>query len=194
MHDYTIFYRTSLSIDSTWPAENKWDVFISAYTAAERVQKVFDKVDAETKHWIVLPEYKFNPEELPKSAHQHEQAGQEAECISSFWKKYELETSQSICIDTTGFLRPYLIFLVGWLKARGYKCADMLYSEPIHYVKKERTEFSGPNITEIRQIAMFEGIHSTDTTNDLLIINAGYENDLISMISEFKNNAKRFSC
>lgn len=191
MQDYTIFYKTSLSIDLTWPPENRWDVFISAYTAAERVQRVFDKVDAQTKHWIVLPEYKFNSNELPTKSYQHDQTGQEAECISGFWDNCELGTHQSICIDATGFLRPYLVFLIGWLQTKGLKRVDMIYSEPTHYAKKERTEFSGPNIIEIRQVAMFEGIHSPDTTNDLLIINAGYENDLISLVSEFKNNAKK---
>ena len=191
MQDYTIFYKTSLSIDLTWPPENRWDVFISAYTAAERVQRVFDKVDAQTKHWIVLPEYKFNSNELPTKSYQHDQTGQEAGCISGFWDNCELGTHQSICIDATGFLRPYLVFLIGWLQTKGLKRVDMIYSEPTHYAKKERTEFSGPNIIEIRQVAMFEGIHSPDTTNDLLIINAGYENDLISLVSEFKNNAKK---
>lgn len=191
MLDYTIYYKTSLSIDSNWPIENRWDVFISAYTAADRVLKVFDKVDAQSKHWIVLPEYQFDTSSLPKNCYQHGEAAQEAECIAQFWKRNNISNDQSICIDTTGFLRPYLVFLIGWLKAKGFKHVDMIYSEPTHYVKKERTEFSGPNIIKIRQVSMFEGIHSPDTTNDLLIINAGYENDLISLVAEFKNNAKK---
>ena len=191
MIDYTIFYKTSLSIDSEWADENRWDVFISAYTLAERVLRVFEKVEAESKYWLVLPEYHFDSHEIPPNSFYYEETGQEAQCISRFWDSCKFETGMTICIDTTGFIRPYLVFLIAWLMNKGFHHVDMMYSEPLHYVQKERTEFSGPNITEIRQVPMFEGIHSPDTSNDLLIINAGYEDNLISSVAENKNSARK---
>ena len=85
MIDYTIFYKTSLSIDSEWADENRWDVFISAYTLAERVLRVFEKVEAESKYWLVLPEYHFDSHEIPPNSFYYEETGQEAQCISRFW-------------------------------------------------------------------------------------------------------------
>ncbi|MGO9022459.1 MAG: hypothetical protein ACLQVJ_29330 [Syntrophobacteraceae bacterium] len=191
MIDYSIYYKTSLSISLPWPEENRWDVFISAYTSAERVLRVFDKVDADSKHWLVLPEYQFDSNGLPPNSFHFHDVGQEAQCISDFWDNCKIDTGMSICVDTTGFIRPYLVFFIGWLVAKGLHHVDLLYSEPIHYEKKERTAFSGPNIIDIRQVAMFEGIHSPDTTNDVLIINAGYEDNLISLVAEYKNNARK---
>ena len=57
MIDYTVLYKDELSVDSDWPADVRWDIFVSAYTAAERVKAVYDKVSAADKHWLVFPEY-----------------------------------------------------------------------------------------------------------------------------------------
>lgn len=191
MDNFDIYYKTTLPIHGQWPPENKWDLFVSAFTSAQRVQVVFDKVKAGSKHWLVLPEYGYELKEMPEKAFHMPDIGNEALYISMFWDKLINVTGKTICIDATGFLRPYLVFLLGWLMAKGVRLFDIIYSEPTHYVEGEKTTFSGPVVTEVRQIAGFEGVHSTDSTNDLLIINAGYEDNLVSQVAEYKNNCKK---
>jgi hypothetical protein len=88
--------------------------------------------------------------------------------------------SAKICIDTTEFMRPHLMFLVRYLIQRGVKEFDALYSEPSFYALKERTEFSLGSVNTVRQAAGFEGPVNTDTSRDLLVIGAGYETHLIA--------------
>lgn len=56
MIDYAVLYKGELPVGDDWPAEVCWDVFLSAFTAAERVQHVYDKAKAGAKHWLVFPE------------------------------------------------------------------------------------------------------------------------------------------
>jgi hypothetical protein len=191
MNNFDIYYKTTLPVHEQWPPENKWDIFISAFTSAQRVQDVFEKAEANLKYWLVLPEYGYELREMPSGAFYLSEIGNEALYISTFWDQHISIPGKTICIDATGFLRPYLVFLVGWLMAREIRRFDVIYSEPAHYVEGEKTKFSGPVVTEVRQIAGFEGVHSTDTTNDLLIINAGYEDNLVTQVAEYKNNSKK---
>ena len=65
MSDYTIYYKDTLPVDGNWPAENQWDLFLSAFTSATRVQRVFDIADATQKHWLVFTEYGYTAANHP---------------------------------------------------------------------------------------------------------------------------------
>jgi hypothetical protein len=191
--DYTIFYKTEMPIESDWSDEN-WDLFISAYSPTERVRVTFDKANAEKKHWLIFPEYDYKKSEYPDGNLFYSETINEAEYIAEYWEfvKSVMEISGiRICIDITGFIRPYLIFLIKWLKETGINKFDVIYSEPIQYSKREETLFSDEIVTEVRQVAGFEGAHITDTSNDVLIIGVGYEDHLISHAAENKANARK---
>jgi hypothetical protein len=67
------------------------------------------------------------------------------------------------------------------------KRLDAIYSEPSFYASKEKTEFSLGSVDRVRQVAGFEGPSNTDTSNDLLVIGAGYETHLIAEVVEDKD-------
>lgn len=108
-----------------------------------------------------------------------------------FLRQSGIQAHHRVCIDITGFIRPHLIFMICWLHGSGVKTFDAIYSEPSQYLKKEDTTFSDGKVTTIRQVKGFEGQHSPDLSNDILIIGSGYDDILISQVAENKNNAKK---
>ena len=193
MIDYTVLYKSVLPpVEDTWPSDARWDFFISAYTEADRVKRVFDKVSARSKYWLIFPEYGFRNDEFPDGQTFAGDTRHEGEYLARFWDHLGMtDTNASICIDITGFIRPYLIFLVRWLMEKGITVFDAIYSEPIRYAEGEQTEFSGKTVTEVRQVAGFEGEHETDTSNDVLILGSGYDDQLIAHAAKSKNNAHK---
>jgi hypothetical protein len=192
MPDYSIFYKSHFPFASTWQNFDVYDVFISAYTSSERVQQVYGKVAAACKHWIVFKEYGYENRQLPSSNTFVAESRIESDIIPDFWSTLPTGSeSKSICIDITGFIRPHLLFLLKWLQQQGVTRFDALYSEPVKYIKREQTLFSDEIIEEIRQVSGFEGIHSPNFSNDLLVIGAGYENHLISQVAKHKDLTKK---
>ena len=193
MIDYNIFYKSVLPGDGEWGPEARWHTFISAFTSADRVRRVFKKAVADEKRWIVFPEYGYEKDKLPEGAFCVDKGKTEAEGIQSFWESLEpgIENKE-ICVDITGFIRPYLIFLVRWLMEMNVQRFDAVYSEPDHYREREETSFSGESVKVVRQIAGYEGNHKPETSNDVLIINVGYDHQLISHVAENKDQANKF--
>ena len=193
MIDYTIFYKTQMPLHSPWN-ESEWDLFISAYSPTERVISTYNKVSAKHKHWLIFPEYGYTDAELPSSPHFISLNRNEAEFIASYWQwanEMGALTGNKVCLDITGFIRPYLIFFVKWLKENGINKFDVIYSEPKFYSKREDTVFSDSNVLEVKQVPGFEGIHIPDTSKDVMIIGVGYEEHLIAHASESKENSRK---
>ena len=98
-------------------------------------------------------------------------------------------------MDITGFIRPYLCFLVRWLVSCGVRRFDAIYSEPSHYIRREETTFSDGPLIEVCQIRGFEGIHEPESmeseSKDALIINVGYDDRLITQVAEAKEAARK---
>lgn len=193
MIDYTIFYKTTLPIDAEWAEDNSWDIFISAYNSSGRVQKVFDKAKAKVKHWLILPDYEYDKNDYPSGKvfcppHKHE---------SEFIQEYVNESgvkdfaNLKVCVDITGFIKPYMMYLLKWFMEQGLNRLDVIFSEPDDYADKEDTQFSDEVVSEVRQVAGFEGTHVTDASNDVLILGAGYDDALIAQVAESKNNSKK---
>jgi hypothetical protein len=192
MIDYTLFYKKSLAPHGSLGEGDDWHIFVSAFTSAERVRRVFDNVVARRKRWIVFPEYDYRRAELPAEDFFLDQASNEAEYTQSFWDSLgERVNGQNVCVDTTGFIRPYLIFLLRWFLENGVRRFDALYSEPVHYRRREETRFSDECVREVRQVAGYEGNHRPDISNDVLLINAGYDHQLIAHVAESKDHARK---
>lgn len=191
MIDYTIYYKRSLPVTEPWGQHEDWDLFISAYVPNERIARVFDKARARHKRWLLFSEYGYNSTSHPSGDVFDHDASDEADFIAAFWDSLPPDCgSFRICIDITGFVRPYLIYLVRWLQEKGVTMFDAIYSEPIQYQKRELTEFSSI-VKEVRQVAGCEGTHSTDISKDVLIIGVGYEDNLISHVAEAKAKATK---
>jgi len=193
MTDYTIFYKSQLSVVGNWSKENEWDLFISAYNSSKRVSDVFAKVRAGHKSWLLFPEYNYAETEY--SGLNNYYAGaytNEADYILGYVGTLNLNLSRiRICIDLTGFIRPYQLFLTKLLWERGVKRFDALYSEPNVYKEREKTKFSSGAGGKVRQVAGFEGAHSANTSNDMLIIGSGYDDELIARVSYYKDAARK---
>jgi hypothetical protein len=167
-------------------------VLLSAYTDAERTRLLFERVPAAEKHWLVFPEYKYTPaDSLPTGAFLNP-VRNEAEYIRAFWDGLPRGVAtKRICVDTTGFIRPYLLFLLRWFVEQGVCRFDALYSEPTRYAAGAKTAFSDEAVTEVRQVVGYEGQHVTDTSRDVLIIGAGYDDKLIAEVAEHKDQARK---
>lgn len=191
---YSILYKRELTTTSRWQF-SPWDVFISAYNSSDRVREVYSRAPAQHKVWMIHSEYGYNQKELPVGNCYISGADGEAAYISGLISHVEQLTgkpinSLSICVDITGFMRPHLVFLPFYLRERSVKKYDVLYSEPQYYAKKEKTIFSEGTIA-VRQIEGFEGINSTDQTNDFLIVGSGYDHRLIKAVAENKDKADK---
>jgi hypothetical protein len=190
--DFSIFYKEAIDgrRDGFFPAE--WDLFISAFNRSQRVLVVYDRVKSSDKRWIVFPEYAFTSSEIPSSAFQSDKIN-ESEFIIDLFDEINVDISNlRVCIDITGFIRPHLIFLVKCLKIRGIRSFDVIYSEPVRYVRKAETKFSDEVVTQVRQVQGFEGIHVPDTRGDVLIIGSGYDHELIAQLAQDKYHAEKF--
>jgi hypothetical protein len=175
MIDYTIFYKSTLPVDSAWGSNDRWDLYISAYTAAERLRHVYERVNASDKWWLIFPEYCFSQSEFPKGNVFAGTSKDEANFIREFWAELPRKAAEGrICVDITGFIRPYLMFLLRWFVEQKVRKFDAIYSEPIAYAKREETKFSDEVVEQVRQVAGFEGNHLTDISHDVLIIGSGY--------------------
>lgn len=192
MIDFTIFYKSSLPPQGPWGAHDHWDVLLSAFTGAERVRQVFENVRASEKHWLVFPEYGYQVGECASDRAFVGTARNEGDYIRTFWQQRVGDLNgRRLCIDMTGFIRPYLLFLLRWLQAQGVLLFDLLYSEPVRYAKGEETRFSDEAVVEVRQVVGYEGQHSTDTSRDILIIGSGYDHKLIAEVAESKDEARK---
>lgn len=75
-------------------------------------------------------------------------------------------------------MRPHILFLTAYLNSRGVQKVDMLYTEPERYDRKADTKFSS-EVTEVRQVALFEGSHNDDTSHDYLNQPASFFHSLV---------------
>ena len=188
---YLIDCKSPFQLDGT--DCRSWDVFISAFNDSERVRTVFTQVRATCKYWLILPEYGYRSEELPGgNVLVAADSFREDEAIVATLGDIldKLKNATSICIDVTGMMRPHILFLMYYLKQFDINRIDMVYTEPLHYRRKEDTSFASEDVTEVRQVAGYEGNHSADMSADVLIIGVGYDHHLISHVIESKAGAR----
>lgn len=193
MVDYTVFYKEP-GDPSTVTGE--WDIFVSAYNETDRVKQVFETIRAAEKHWLIHSEYGFDESEVPTGANVYASPAdaREDDYISGFAETRLAGIADArLCVDISGFMRPHLMFLVRFLAAHGVKRFDAVYSEPKQYVRREATEFSGGQVSGVRPVAGLEGIHvpSLSSEQDVLIIGAGYEHELMRSVAMAKTNTRK---
>lgn len=191
MIDYSYLYRENVSLPEL--TASTWDVFISAHNPTERVLRVFDAVSARQKEWISHREYRLPKGQIPPTAFTSN-AEREDDFVVEFFeerlKGADLK-SISICVDVTGFMRPHMLYLVRYLAAKGVRKADLVYAEPGFYKRLDDTQFASDRVHTVRQVAGYEGITVNRTRDDLLIINAGFEDRLTAEVAEDKDKARK---
>lgn len=189
MLDYSIFRKSFVSLEDV-AGLGPWDTFISAFTLSDRVRQVYSRVRAERKHWLVFPDYAI-PAVLTPREEAYEAADRDEDVyIGDFLRRSPVSGSR-VCVDTTGFLRPHLLFLLRELiSLPQLEVVDFLYSEPGYYIKKEQTVFAGEAVDNVRPVRGFEGSKNPGA-EEVLIIGAGYDPHLISIACLRKPSAKK---
>ncbi len=191
--DFTIFYKDCVSLQSLGIA--RWDCLISAYNTTDRVTQVFAATSATHKQWVIHREYEFKESEYPRDGvvFAAPDLSREDDFVHKLLDSMPPLVGKSVCVDISGFMRPHLMFLVRLLASKGLKTFDVLYSEPAQYRQRERTVFSAGNVTEVRQVAGFEGVHqfAASPEQELLILGVGYESELVRHVAESKKHARK---
>ena len=189
--DYLISSKERHTLESLGKVP-EWDLFLSTLNDSERVRTVFPRVPAREKHWLIAKEYGYTDAELPSDEMTYRlESFNEADAIVTYLAAAQVDCkNRSLCIDITGFMRPHILFLTNYLKRAGVKSFDVLYSEPRMYRSKERTQFFSGDIVEVRQVAGFEGEHLPSIANDLLVIGAGYDHELVAQVATYKESAR----
>jgi len=189
---YLLDAKTPLKFDEAW------DFFFSAFNNSERVTETFKNITADKKYWLIIPEYQYKHEEEPKwdlvlRTESLNEADQIIETIGSVLNSTNKDSK--ICVDITGLMRPQILFILRYFKVLGVNKFDMVYAEPLHYARKEDTDFTLSDVSEVRQVSGFEGTHNVDmsreVSNDLLFLGVGYDSDLMSRVSLDKDRARQ---
>lgn len=163
-----------------------FDVFISAFDGCERTTATYEKIPADKKYWIVFPQYEQKKEELPECYITSDKF-LESEFIPEVIEKIDLKDKQ-ICIDSTGFLIPHLVFLIQLFKRAEIKKFDIIYSEPDSYKKAEETEFTR-SVNIPRPIEGYSASAKNVNGNDALVIFSGFDDTLVTSVARNKSKA-----
>lgn len=174
------------------PTGYSCDLFVSAFNLSERVRSTFDTVVAHRKCWLIHNEYAFSEEQLPNDGELLRSAAKsESDFVLDALQQIQphLFAGVKLCVDITGFMRPHLMFLMCVLRARAMVQVDFVYTEPSQYARKSETVFSS-DVVDVRQVNGFEGVHSADNRDDILLVGAGYDHDLVGHIIANKSSAR----
>lgn len=193
--DYAMFERREF-LPTDLPSAGSWDLLISSYNRSERVVSAFNGVDAVRKHWIIHAEYGLAEQEYPGNADVFDFGFlDEAEVLLAYLGRSgvdRMSTDARICVDITGMMRPHLMLLPLLMRNIGFTSLDVIYSDPVAYAGGTKTAFTNGPIQDVRQVRGFEGSHVTDAGDkDLLVIGAGYDEELIRRVAETKRSARK---
>ncbi len=194
--DYGFFLREAIGPDADWSNTPEFDVFLSAINLSDRVRHVYNHARAKQKLWLIHREYELASEALPTEAAFRTEAPDESSFCLELFAKLEAEYPNyrdlSFAVDSTGMLRPHLLFLIKLMQLRGLTRFHLLYAEPANYRKQENTTFSAAgSIYEVRPVQGYEGAPVTDTSADFLIIGMGYDDRMIAEVAEDRAKADK---
>jgi hypothetical protein len=189
MLDYSIFYRRPIRVDKIGAQLEKFDVFVSAFNSSDRIAGVFSDVRAHRKVWLIHPEYQYTPIDIPIGQETVIPPGSDEvvqvkallDCLGELKGK-------TLCIDSTGFMRHVLAFLVPMLARIGLTEFTVLYSEPQAYKKQENTAFSTRTSGVVRPVRGTGGSPDPGARN-VLVIGVGYDSKLIAEVAAHKDGA-----
>lgn len=184
--DFTKFYKSSFNPSDNFKCPH-YDLFVSAFDGCDRTLIPFQKVSAKEKLWMLFPQYIYD-KAVPQESVYKSAGRSETEYFMEFKQKYDKDylCNSSICLDSTGFLRPHLIYLIAYFNFIGVKRFDVLYTEPQIYSKADDTKFSN-NVETVRMVEGCTSISvNTDNTNDVLIVCSGYDEQLFTAVASDK--------
>lgn len=184
MMDYSYYFIEEVKDITTL----QYDVFISAYDGCDRTKETYKKLKATSKYWLVIPQYNQSLEERPSNC-LYSSNTDESDYILEVIEKVDIKEDMKICIDSTGFIIPHILYLVQYLKRKGIASFDVLYSEPRQYEKGEATEFT-KRVGHTRPVIGYSTIAKDVEGEDTLIIFVGFNDEMVSNVAREKSKAK----
>lgn len=190
MFDYRMLFRMPIDNVAALPEA---DVFISAFTHSERVQRTFQTVRSRQKVWAVHPHYGLDAKEIQGTVYQPGEVDEAdfAVGLVDLLESIGIGPDSTVMVDTTGMMRPELMTLIHLLWRRGYHHVVAVYTEPQRYERKARTEFSRGNISVVRQVYTFEASHLRVADSDLLVLGTGYDVNPMKAVANHKSRARK---
>jgi hypothetical protein len=191
--DFRNFYKSRYADHTQLLAAASWDVFLSSFNLTERVQRVFEQVNAARKQWLIHSEYRFGTAQIPDGALTADPTNDESDWVLSMLNDARVDaTRERLCVDITGMMRPHLMFLVRYLASQNVRQFDVLYSEPSRYVARHHTPFGADSIVDLREVKGLAGVNDpVSDAMDLLIIGTGYEHNLVAHVAEDRKHAHK---
>lgn len=189
--NYLLFEKAQVPLDNVAGALPHYTRFVSAYNTSDRIGTVFKQVPANERHWLLLPEYGHwaTPPAAGETAFSCTTT-MEDEAIKEYLQHHPLTPGTTLCVDITGFLRPHIMYLLRQLYESNWSSVDLLYAEPIRYVKGSHTPFSG-DVSGVRQVRGYEGVHTTDTDDEYLVVGCSYDVKLMSAVANSRLRARK---
>ena len=166
----------------------QYDVLLTAYDGCERTAVPYEKVNANRKYWFVFPQYNQDASERPQQA-LYSDSLSESSFVLETMDNVDICPDCKLCIDATGFLIPHLLFLIQYIKRRGIKHFDVIYSEPAKYEKGEDTTFTRRE-NQAKPIEGYSIISDQINGSEILIVFAGYNSNLVNIVAKDKSKAK----
>lgn len=190
--DHSLFRRRELS-----PAEVgglECDLFLSAYNNSQRVRTVYCSVQADRKLWLLHEEYAYAGSDLPpEEAYVPVGVASEAEWWMTLVDKHlssGLSPDAHVVIDITGMMRPHIMIMPLVMQQLGLSVLTVLYTDPTSYMSGARTSFASGSMLGVRQVQALEGSHISASQDDLLVIGAGYDHELVRAVAEAKRTCQ----
>jgi hypothetical protein len=96
-----------------------------------------------------------------------------------------------VCVDISGFMRPYIALLPLVFAKLHYPRVSVIYTDPLTYQSGANTEFTKGAVDHVSQVPGCEGVHDTSTnTAEVLIIGTGYDYALVRSVAESRRAAR----
>jgi len=191
MIDYEIFFKRRLEPTELPALETHWDLVIGAIDGSDRSRKSFESIKGSKKVLVAFPEYGFPPADIPADAVATPADADAIETAVSVLDALGDLKASKVCLDISGFLPHHVLSFVRVLSERGVTAFDVIYTEPLRYRSSEETRFSDEIVLCVKQLAGYEGVHSPDTSHDLLVLMVGYDHALVAEVASAKEDAKK---
>ena len=166
----------------------EYDYYISSYVETDRVLIPKDIIKSKEFIWVVRSEDESNIQ-LTNCKKFIINSIENYDVMVSLANSIDLNNKR-LCLDSTGFYIPDLLFLIRYLNAKGLTKLDVLYTEPSKYKQAEETNFS-EYLYEVKQIYGMSGVHTSQMNDDMLVIAAGYDHSRIVDVANKKKSARK---
>lgn len=191
--DFSYFYKFRFQNHSELNNHiGQYDYFITMYHESDRVKSTSENINANHKICIISQD---DAESLLAANITNKCILKSEEGVIElfdYFQSLNINNHSSICIDSTGFITPILLTLLrvfSSLFPDGISIS-VIYTEPQYYTLAENTIFSDL-FYEVSQISGYGGIHTSDMSNDILIIGSGYDFSRVIDVANKKKEARK---